>query len=228
MTEAPKLDWSSPSELALIGYYRFWLTKDHHLTLLVQRNGMNKDTVSEIANAYSFARSIKSGKCQELVDQILEVAADWPEKMPERAQKCIDVGEATGVYSGASKLMWLLKPNGWTPYDRYAAKTLRCGYGSSAEKMVTFYKRFEQFALKTKGLALLVKSVEQRLHTERVLDQFLVLHGMAQPDFAKPSGELESFVDALPKDFARSLVAASVATGGVISTGFAAVDLSAT
>lgn len=230
MTYEPsfKIDWSSPSELALIGYYRFWLMNDHHLVRLVGQTGLNAASTGRIANVYSFSRSIPKGTTEGLVKKIKRVAANWPNNMATQAKKCIKVGHDTNVYSGASKLMWFLKPDGWTPYDSFAAKTLRCGNGSSADKMEKFYARFEQFALKTKGLAPLVAKVEPRLHAERVLDQFLVLHGMAQPDFAKRSGELESFVDALPKDFARSLVAASVAAGGVISTGFAGVDLSAT
>jgi len=218
---------STPANLAMIGYYRFWLITDHNLTQMVGKNGMNGASVASIANQYSFSRTIENGTAARLAETVTALASVWPTTMRDRAEECISIGEAVGTYSGASKLMWFLKPDGWTPYDSYAAKALRCGYGPSPTKMRQFYSQFEKLQDKTDGLAELVDKIEPRLHVERVLDQFLVLHGMPDSAFKNRRDELLSFVDALPEDFARGLTATSMNCGDIISAGFAQLKLTA-
>ncbi|CAN1575845.1 hypothetical protein MCELHM10_03841 [Paracoccaceae bacterium] len=199
---------------AVVGYSRWWLSTDAPFLKRIVRNGGRLDvaTASKIMTNYNVARGFEN-KGSAAFSQAIQCANDrasgWPLGLQERYTFCRSLAEewqaikATRHHqiSAATKVMWFLRPQGWTMFDSYAAK----GMGvSSAEK---FYA-----ALGTNGFsaavdqlgAVIAQSEWPSLPANKVIDFYLMQRG----NFGGTDQIMDAtvYLDALPTTARDTLV----------------------
>lgn len=211
------------SAFALIGYCFFWLMEDRFLQDQVRDGKLSKENVSLIARAYSFDRTIPKGMKDKIACAINALAYEWPAgKIAWRAKACLDRihgnGSALkGIYSGTSKLIWFLRPEGWIPFDRFAA-TATCSVGTTtAVRMQNFYEIAEKRLPKAIcGISKTVENIHPGIRPERVVDQYLMLWGMPEEEWARRRSRFKAFASGLPNGCHHRLAEASSEVGAAL------------
>jgi hypothetical protein len=136
---------------------------------------------------------------------------EWPDDLKCRADRCLKVSEALSLpkkpLSAVTKLVWFLRPEGWTVYDSYAWRGLSCGGNKGEERLREFYcklhkKKFSHAAARIDGI--LSDTVWANIAGTRVLDVLMMLNGGLSVTLSDPNAR-QGFVDALPSGSGRAL-----------------------
>jgi len=233
---------------AVVEQYRQSLNLDGIAPILIKKNrGLDERMVRRIALLYNVVRGIKGASDEEKRDKkdphakwiakkCNALSNHWPDSLIDRAEECASIaekgkGEHTNGYqaSAVTKLMWFLKPDGWTMFDDLAATGIgipksvsekKRGKGkkgrvaNSTTRMKAFYRELNRRNFKAHALAInqTIKNNGkfERLYGERIIDKFLMLVG------AKPAGRDNSwggdyielcsvFLELLPETTSRDL-----------------------
>ena len=141
----------------------------------------------------------KHSNLEVLVKAIDDSVTRWPSDFLGRAEECRNAARNAAKnfdrakpvkfdaenpgkgapHSAVTKLVWFLKPDGWTVYDRLASSAVLPDQISRAhERQEKFYKQIEHdFAIYEAIAKPILARFEPRLHAGRLVDKFLVLRG---------------------------------------------------
>lgn len=222
---ARKITADEPSDAfywSTIAYTKWWLGTDASIISMIAANDgrLNLQTVSSISVPYNVARGLPKQKDDRRNSTLLSVlnerVMDWPVGLVERAAHCVEtvvyLGE-TGCLrnhqaSAVSKLVWFLRPDDWTMFDRYAADGMGVPQRpSSTDRLMLFYR-----SLKSAGFDDLNQLIGQHVQasqwrsvpSSRVIDTFLMRRG-GQVDGPYSVQSLSAFLSALPEQASLSL-----------------------
>ena len=134
----------------------------------------------------------------------------------QRAERCAEIAKAAAdngatrgrLASAVSKLMWFIRPRGWTLYDDLSANATVVAGRNTVEEMLAFY-----CALQERGFAECAAEINRRfassalreLYGERVIDKFFLLHGQSADERADSLAVLEVFLSILLPCVAQAL-----------------------
>ena len=178
----------------------------------------------------------KHGNLEVLAEAIDQIIAHWPSNFLERATKCRNAAERAAQnfdrakpvkfdaadpgkgapHSAVTKLVWFLKPDGWTVFDKLASSAVLPNSISRAdERQKAFYNTIaDDFAIYEAMAKPILAGFEPRLHAGRLVDKFLVLRG---DDAKRTQWEKRNriFLDLLPEAVRDPLVftASEIAAG---------------
>lgn len=210
---------------AVVEHYRTWLAFDgiERLRISREKNAIDAKSVRRIAIEYRINRGILATKnnkgnkivgrddhAQAIAEHLNQVVArDWPDSLTARAQKCIEIAEwarenehTSGVLvSAATKLMWFLCPDGWTLFDRFAAKAVAAKGRNPSDQARDFFKILgERGFVESAGQinSILESSTLTSLSGERVIDKFLMLSGADKTWTERVINVCEPFTQLLP------------------------------
>ncbi|RFB98002.1 hypothetical protein B5K08_05485 [Rhizobium leguminosarum bv. trifolii] len=216
---------------ATIEHHRWWLCHDQvYLNLLAQEGQLRSWTVRLIAKAYGVNRGIPRAADPDagdpaataIADVLGEAAHQFSGTLSQRFAICAEILQqlppgirgaepATPKFvSGTTKLMWFLRPSGWTMFDNFAANALGIARGKSSVRARLFYAALEKqgFSQKSEaGNAVIRASGIPELHAERVIDKYLWLAGCTQPAREKAKAICEAYLQGLPSKHAEDLQA---------------------
>ena len=182
---------------ATIEHLRHWWASDglFHHRIHMPDGAIDPVTVRQIFTAYGVNRGLRSGN-EGLVAEILQDELQyWPEQLLDRAERARHIAtklsQTPGIsgetitkgvlLSGVSKVVWFVRPQGWTLYDSFA----RRGLGSSLratgrDEYEKYYNRldFLRFPM-AMDLAreVIAASPFPYLWPERIHDKYLMLCG---------------------------------------------------
>lgn len=173
---------------AVLEHHRCWVSSDGACFNLVRSAGLTPAIAYTIAQDYGVARTI--GKRDRVASLAVEISSitdsAWKVSLADREDLCRGLGKAhkkgaTGKkrhlpISGISKLMWFLRPDGWTMYDSFARK----GLVGASKGAPDFYKKLDQCGFVECAAAITkeCRALGLPLFGERVIDKFLMLRGM--------------------------------------------------
>lgn len=146
-----------------------------------------------------------------------EAEAGWDNwDLRQRAARCAaianeaaDNGATRGrLASAVSKLMWFIRPRGWTLYDDLSANATVATIPNTVEEMLAFYG-----ALQERGFAECAAEINRRfassalreLYGERVIDKFFLLNGQSADERTDSLAGLEAFLSILLPCVAQAL-----------------------
>lgn len=221
---------------ATIDLYRTFLFEDGPLLEAIVDAGGTLDgaMVTRIARSYSVARTIpaaleddKGHNFRLLAKKITALANDWPDGTIERAEACRKTAEELALqftirprdarppsklhkmgapHSAVTKLIWFLKPEGWTVYDRYAANAVVAGTGTSGDRQKRFYEAIaEPLAYYAERLREPLAKLHPRLHAERLIDKYLVLKGLKPDEYKRACESNCHFLRSLPPHISQDI-----------------------
>jgi hypothetical protein len=217
--------------VALIELYRTFLFDDGPLleTIKDQGGSMSSTTLARIAQSYSVSRTIpagpedNSGQNLELFAEVVtQLSRSWPGDFQQRAKACREAAVKlsrefvredrtrsrafSGPHSAVTKLIWFLRPHGWTVYDKLAADAVLRSGGSTEERQARFYlvvqEPLRDAAQRSQGT---LGHLDARLHPERLFDKLLLCTSLSKTP--EKFGILEQknrhFLRLLPPSLAR-------------------------
>lgn len=171
---------------AVLEHHRCWVSSDGACFDLVRSAGLTPTIAYTIAQDYGVARNIgKRERVAALADDISSVTdGSWNVSLADREAICRNIGtshqENGGSLhlpiSGVTKLMWFLRPDGWTMYDSFARK----GLVGASKGAPAFYKKLDECGFVEFAAAITKKcrALGLPLFGERIIDKFLMLRGM--------------------------------------------------
>lgn len=209
--------------IAYLLYLKEWMISDSYLLDQVSKKGFsnsNNKLFRKITTRYNVARGIKARDNNKAPNTIIKLvtstaANNWPEDLIGKAEKCRDLAtkarEKDATYNDQAslmtKLMWFLKPNKWTLFDRYVADALHIKKTpSSLERMTLFYEKLHDndfIKLSEDMENFLRKNKMPDLHAARVIDANLMLLGKRES--MSDEAELDFFFNKLPSDYRKNL-----------------------
>jgi hypothetical protein len=217
---------------ALVSYYRGWLCFDGGWLKRLKGSKLIEDDIRKIGIEYQVLRGIpketENGDkgAERLASLINAHIHSWPTpltSLADGASWCQRVADqaATKKYrdgklvtyrpvSAVTKLVWFLRPDGWTVYDRLASRAMGLTYQAASEKMVAFYNR-----LASSGFAETARDINATLKShdilvgrgERVIDQLLVYRGSNDDGKSEYRRRLKFFLECLPDGLHAQIVA---------------------
>lgn len=225
---------------ATIEHHRWWLCHDQvYLNLLAKEGQLRPWIVRLIAKAYGVNRGIPRAADTGLSDPAATAIAEALGKaapqfsgtLPQRFSICAEMllqlptairgGDPTPKFvSGTTKLMWFLKPAGWTMFDSFAADALGIPKGRSFDRASRFYELLEKLGFSQRletGNALIQASEIPELHAERVIDKYLWLSGCTEAAREKTKAICDAYLQGLPSQYAKDLRALAFALSNSLS-----------
>jgi len=219
---------------ATIEHHRWWLCHDQvYLNLLAKEGQLRPWIVRFIAKAYGVNRGIPRAADTGLSDPAATTIAEALGKaapqfsgtLPQRFAICAEILQQlpTSIrgnvptpkfVSGTTKLMWFLKPAGWTMFDSFAADALGIPKGRSFDRASHFYELLEKqgFSQRSEiGNALIQASEIPELYAERVIDKYLWLSGCTEAAREKAKAICDAYLQGLPSKYAKDLQALAFA-----------------
>jgi hypothetical protein len=171
---------------AVLEHHRCWLSSDGAYLAMVGDSGLSTEIAGAIAKDYQVVRNIgKQHWVEQLAARIRSVSDDkWCTSLIGRFEICQELGQLHqkgGAFhaplSGITKLMWFLRPHGWTMYDRLA----RIGLVGRSGNGETFYQKLDEcgFVECAGSITDRCRTLKLPLFGERVIDKFLMLRGMS-------------------------------------------------
>lgn len=205
--------------IATIERARWWLNVDAPLLRKIEHKGRRRltpETVDEIATIYNVRRNL--GPKERLgcvASHLNEAMKNCPNDFLQRADFCLELASSLKKqhdlrhtpYSAMTKLVWFLRPIGWTVYDSYARLGVRSGGATGDEKVRNFYEKLERegFSQAAKQIEGILQNTEwSRLSGARVLDAFMMLKGGFSFMLCNKVAR-QGFIGALPGDSGTSL-----------------------
>jgi hypothetical protein len=211
--------------LAVVEHYRWWLGEDQIDVRRIAKTGkIDPETVRAIARRYNVNRGIRKRndkrdtEARGIAKLLNNAAKRWPTGLVERAEKCSKVAEKAKRYgytgghlaSAITKLMWFVKPNGWTMYDGFAATGLGIERKEARERMPEFYRELEN-----RGFREIVADINRTLRAtpllnlkpERVIDKYLWLWGAPMGRRQRTEEDCRIFLQmVLPRPISKRLI----------------------
>lgn len=195
------------------------------------------DLGNRIASQYSVSRTI-GDNLNAILESINAKNDDWrkAETLTAKAEICIRIAEKHPLktesgqercpYSGVSKLLWFRYPDtGWTMYDGLAKEGLNNLSGDALKTKITgprsYYGileknyNFESVCEKTQKV-IDESKFKGKLYAERIIDKYLMLHGMDK----LPNAELKSFLRCYPNCMRKCLFKTAKKTSNIIEENF--------
>jgi hypothetical protein len=188
-----------PLYWSTIAYVRVWWATDGVSLAIIRTHGMQPDMLRSLGAEYNVNRSITRQDRRrgaedthaKAVCKILHKAAQcWPDDLLGRAKVCEKIatrmrrytpGSNRNLVSAATKFMWFLKPDGWTVFDRFAARGMGvAGHLPRVEQLRCFYKRLHDAgfgSLVAEMQAVIKDSLLPDLPSARILDTLLMARG---------------------------------------------------
>jgi hypothetical protein len=228
-----------PAFWAVVEHHRLWWAMDGPCRKKVEKDGKLADDVARvIARDYGVARTIGALKVEgsdpipglpDLVRDINE--SDWPSGLGARADQCMKL--ATGhakrcsgktPISAVTKLMWFLRPGGWTMFDTYA----RHGLIGHKNDVAAFYAALVDAGFQGRCEAIKARCNDHgfgELWGERIIDKFLMLHGAQRKDkdgrrfYARSRWMNEAYLAMLPREARGHMTALGNEVRGLLTGG---------
>jgi hypothetical protein len=216
---------------ATIRYYRQWLSFDGVWLEFVKHNRLNETAFTSIVREYGVARCLpaKNATRAGVVKELNDIGCSWPSSLLKRHASCEKLadskkglfiipkrqdgsdGEERFAGSLVTKLMWFIRPDGWTVFDGFAANGLACTRPDSREKMKQFYAKLENAKFNELALEMQSKIANtsfREMHAARIIDLALMIKGgyLKDEDIAKTNCCFQSL---LPQRLADELIALS-------------------
>lgn len=179
---------------AVVEHYRLWLFFDGPELVRVQENNdrLTPQAVKRIAREYGILQGCPKGTSKlEMAENIVRLLDRenevHPDSFLERANRCAWLAKEakrlgyvrSREASAMTKLMWFLRPEGWTMFDKYAADAIGTNeYESPIDRMEAFYSNLSERSFENAARRLgnaLREDGWPDLHGERVIDKFLWL-----------------------------------------------------
>jgi hypothetical protein len=205
--------------------YQWWLMCDAYFVNAGLSKHLNEKWVREIGGRYLVNRTVPNGQERQFMSIVLGCGQGNEMQIEERAARLSLALSRQSTFkkspaSAASKVSWFVWPQGWTMYDRYAAKAV---VGSPAE---TGTARMELFfaALAMRGWDDILSRTRDVLRdysfspllAERAIDKYLFLQGMSEAECETTVATTDGFVAALPHNLRDEVTRAGEAVGEVL------------
>lgn len=204
---------------ATFEHFRTSLGLDGNERVRLQHEPLDANAVRRIAKEYMFIQwiprdpdhdaDVNADGVAQIVNQALP---NWPPGLDARRQFCADLAtEAHNAgctvnrqMSGMTKLLWFVRPNGWTIYDSFAAAGAGVGGGNTITRASNFYQNldargFDGFVAEIS--ATLAQHQFDTLFGERIVDKLLMLAGGAGQGGAPLIQGMETFPEFIPEAF---------------------------
>lgn len=214
---------------AVVEHYRTRCRFDGPELKRLTPNGLDAPSVRRIAKEYYVNRGILSTKdatgkkiagrddhADWLAKRLNDEAKKWPDKLIDRATRCTEVAKHASkmkhtngkLASAMTKLIWFLKPDGWTMFDELAANGLGIPEKKSIDRMPLFF-----LALSDRGFTDDASAINEALNAngfgelfgERVIDKFLMFSGNTVVQTSESISTCETFLHSLSKEQCRKL-----------------------
>lgn len=224
---------------AVIEHYRSWLIDDGVLLKRLSQSGGKLDAVGvrRIAKIYKVNRGIPKGDSGSdrvaawIADRLNNEAAAWPGNLNDRARRCAEISaEAKNgghvekeIVSLVTKLMWFLRPKGWTVFDRLASQGIGIKETRAPDRMEAFYRKLSESGFDKQADLInnmLKYTPFQHLFGERVIDKFLVLCGSEDDRRREAIETCQAFLTLLPVPLYRELDAISMQISNKVRLAF--------
>jgi hypothetical protein len=200
-----------PLTIAVLERARWWLNVDAPLRAQVINDGgqLTPHTVYSIAKHYKVRRNIgEADQLAEIADYLNARIETWPANLPNRAQWCIEAAQALQKdldlahtpYSAITKLVWFLRPEGWTLYDSYAQCALGAGGADAKARFSQFYGALNEHGFVEAAAAIdtaLAQTTWPDLGGARILDAYLMHQGGFR-FLLNDASARQGFLNALP------------------------------
>lgn len=214
---------AGPAWWAVIEHHRTWVAADGCYRREIEASGLTPELARHIAREYRVARTIGAvdadgSGIEALVEAIN--ASEWSDTLEDRADHCIKIAEIHrekskelgqgqkyhSPISAVTKLMWFLRPEGWTMFDRFA----RMGLIGHQNEPLEFYRKLASIGF-TPLCDQLHEMCSQEgfpdLYGERIVDKCLMFLGAGDSsDFVRTSNMINRhYLDLLPQEAAERL-----------------------
>ena len=217
-------DWQErPVYWATISYVREWWSRDGLIRRDIARHGgLTPVILRSIALQYNFSRGILKavpGRVDTAARlcRILNKDCDrWPDGLVDRAEHCLRMLERAmkqelfrkDQVSGMTKLMWFVRPDNWTLFDRFAAAGVGIGAnGTTRYRMKSFYQELDDrnFSATAHEMQAIVDcSRVTGVPATRILDTFLMAAGERFGEDGGMNG-CTNFLDVLPPETSEAV-----------------------
>lgn len=211
---------------ATLAYARWWLAVDGPFLGAVRSGkGFNAPLMRRVAVRYNVNRGLLRPNARTndqdpaatgLIRVLHEDAGGWPASLSAGAARCVAIAKAAQLegwtntlqVSAVSKFIWFLKPDSWTPFDRFAAAGM--GVPASWDRQSqfgAFYRALEDggFNNVVKRIKpLIVASGIPDLPASRIIDALLMARG-GRGAANYEVDESRSFIGLLPSPFRDDL-----------------------
>ncbi|MBE0533611.1 MAG: hypothetical protein IH626_22535 [Rhodospirillales bacterium] len=225
---------------AVVEHYRTWLNFDGiELKQVAANKGiLDGATVRRVAKEYKVNRGIRKAPVKGGPDKYANAIArgisklaknNWPTSLAARSTTCAAFALAVKKnytngeqVSAVTKLVWFVRPKGWTLFDSHVSIALGLKAQSTAGTMTAYYseltrRRFGWYAaqinktLKGRGFPM--------LFGERVIDKFLWFVGAGRVTTKQQKQTCQYFLECLPYATRRRLKAAANAVANAHAKG---------
>lgn len=170
---------------AVIEHLFQWWARDGllHRRLRLPDGRISSVILRQIARAYGVSRGILEGQEEAVGELVLSRLNDWPNDLVGRAKLVRSIAEEAKdrftrglCLSAFSKLVWFVRPEGWTLYDSYARAGLNAP--RHGDDFDSFYHRLECIGFQSAmddSREEIQASRFAYLHPERIHDVYLML-----------------------------------------------------
>jgi len=214
---------AGPAWWAVIEHHRTWLAADGCYRREIEASGLTPELARHIAREYRVARTVGAVAAGDSgIGALVEAinASAWPNTLEDRANLCVDLackhrkkskefGQSQKYHSPISavtKLMWFLRPDGWTMFDRFA----RMGLIGHQNEPLEFYRKLA--SIDFTPLCDQLHEMCRRegfpdLYGERIVDKCLMFLGAGDSsDFVRTSNMINRhYLGLLPHEAAERL-----------------------
>lgn len=223
-----------PAWWAVIEHHRTWIAADGCYRREIEGCGLTPELARHIAREYRVARTIgavvvANSGVSALVEAIK--ASPWPDTMEDRAKRCIEIADEHKTksktlgqgqkwhapISAVTKLMWFLRPDGWTMFDRFA----RMGLIGNRNDPIQFYRKLAAIDFTSLCDQLHVMCRRESfpdLYGERIVDKCLMFQGAGDSsDLVRTSTMINRhYLSLLPQETAERLTRLGDTTGTLL------------
>lgn len=177
---------------AVIEHLYQWWARDGLLyrRLRLPDGQIDPAVLRKIARAYGVSRGILEGQEASVGKLIVTNLGNWPDDLVARAHVVRRIAdEAKGnltrglLLSAFSKLVWFVRPQGWTLYDSYARAGLNAP--RNGDDFDSYYIRLQDISFQMAmdlSRDVIARSAFPYLHPERIHDAYLMLCNKPLPD----------------------------------------------
>jgi hypothetical protein len=148
----------------------------------------------------------RAAACRKTADKLVSLFRRTA-KAAREGETPVTPRKTGSPHSAVTKLIWFLKPDGWTVYDRYAADAVLAGPDKNGgERQQRFYDAIaEPLATYAEPLRGPLAELNPRLHAERLIDKYLVLKGFSEASYTGAQVKNRHFLRLAPESLAKSI-----------------------